>query len=284
MNKEHEIIRRQNLEAIQDLMARTLAHGTMISPRGMPILELINPTITINPRFPFQSFVARRYSVDYFKAEMRWKLGASKMDESIKEHAKMWESVQNPDGSFNSNYGQYWFGSQMGIWKVVMELIRDPHSRRAVIPMLRDDHLSPETTDTVCTESITFLIRDMKLHCIVHMRSSDQIFGLGTDMPTFAVLHMLVWALFKDNHTSGIQLGDLQITAASSHIYKRHWDMARAIIDEDLENVPYNVLPMPVSAAEAMSIIALRGQPKSNSLWPHAPLLNFIYGQDNVKA
>lgn len=250
-------------------------HGFEIAPRGQVIKELLNPKLMIYPDYPFQTFLSRNYSLEYFKQEMRWKLGASKYDESIKAHAKMWESVQNPDGSFNSNYGQYWFGQQMGLMKAVMELIRDKDSRRASIPMLTDAHLSPETKDTVCTEAVTFHIRNNILITTVHMRSSDQIFGLGTDLPTFAVLANLAVGLLRPYY-GGLYLGYMQVIAASSHIYSKHFRMVEKILEEDILNCPAIRLPEPVDAAEAMAIIAHRGikQPVPRA-WK---LYEFIYG------
>ena len=121
----------ESLSALKVLFLDTMEKGLEIAPRGQVIKELLNATIVIRPEFPFQTFLNRNYSIEYFKKEMLWKLGASKYDDSIKSAAKMWESVQNPDKSFNSNYGQYWFGQQMGLMKAVLELIRDKVEQRA---------------------------------------------------------------------------------------------------------------------------------------------------------
>lgn len=251
-----------------------MTHGRVVEPRGYLIKELLDAQIEIHPAYPFQGFVNRKYNVDYFINEMRWKLGASKYDETIKRHAKMWESVQNPDGTFNSNYGQYWFGQQMGLMKAVMELIRDGDSRRASIPMLQDDHLSPETVDTVCTESITFLIRENKLFTSVHMRSSDQIFGLGTDIPTFSVLAMMALGLLRSVYPT-LQLGTVKITAASSHIYERHWGMVEKILDESASEYEATRLPEPASAGEVMYMIANRGA--VSAMNSEMPLFSFLH-------
>lgn len=265
-----------NVARLGQLFSDTMARGDVIRPRGSLIRELRNTVITLNPRYPFQGFKARKYNVRYFLAEMRWKLGANKYDETIKNHASMWESVQNPDGSFNSNYGVYWFGQQMGLMKAVMELVRDQDSRRASIPMLADDHLSPETKDTVCTEAVALHIRNNRLHMSVHMRSSDQIFGLGTDVPTFSVLQMLALGLLWPNYPS-LQLGEITVVAASSHIYERHFKMVEEILKEPISEYTHTILPLPSGSAEAMAIISDRGNPR-----PNAPLdwhlYRFIYG------
>lgn len=248
-----------------EMFNRTMNEGAVLAPRGLKIRELRDFQISIDPRYPFMGFPARNYDVGYFKKEMLWKLGANRMDDSIKQHAKMWESVQNPDGSFNSNYGHYWFGPQMGFWNVVMELIRDKDSRQAVIPMLSKDHMTPETIDKVCTTGVGFHIRNDELHMSVQMRSSDQIFGLGTDIPTFSFLYRLVLAVLQDHYD--IYEGKISITAMSSHIYERHFPMVRQILDEG-PVLNYQQIGMPwfPSSASALRMIATRGKidkPKS---------------------
>lgn len=242
---------------------RTMTQGIEVRPRGLAIKEIEDLQLTVSPLFPFMSFTDRNYNVDYFKKEMIWKLSANKYDESIKQHAKMWDSVQNPDGTFNSNYGQYWFGDQNGFWFVTQELTRDPDSRRAVIPMLSKEHLTPETVDTVCTGLVGFRIRNGKLNMSIHMRSSDQVFGLGTDVPTFAFLYRLVYSVLQ-MHYCGLGIGTMCITAMSSHIYERHFQMVGKILGRGVNSL--EVIEMPFcTGVEALKIVASRGKNMENT-------------------
>lgn len=232
--------------------------GTELKPRGLAIRECEDLQIQVWARYPFMTFADRHYDISYFKKEMLWKLSANKHDSSIMQHAKMWESVRNPDGTFNSNYGQFWFGEQNGFWGVVQELTRDQDSRRAVIPMLSKEHMKPETVDTVCTESVGFRIRDGALNMSVHMRSSDQIFGLGTDIPTFAFLYRLVKGTLGQVYPD-LQWGKITLTAMSSHIYQRHYEMVKAILAEGMAGYYLEEMPE-CSAAEALRIVSSRGK------------------------
>ena len=203
------------------------------------------------------TFPSRKYNVDYFKKEMIWKLTGDPFNDTIKQHAKMWESVQNTDGSFNSNYGQYWFGEQLGLHKAFNELIVDKSTRRAVIPMLSTKHIGHGVNDTVCTGHITFHIRNVnELNALVSMRSSDQIFGLGTDIPTFATIHRMLLAMLQTVYPD-LVLGKIIITADSSHIYDRHYNMVQTILrqSEDLEEVE---MPL-MNPAEAFKLAACKG-------------------------
>jgi thymidylate synthase len=237
------------------MLSNIMTNGKTIKPRGLECKEIEDLQLQVDPDYPFMTFKHRKYDVDYFKKEMMWKLGANKYDTSIQNHAKLWKEIINPDGTYNSNYGQFFFGPGHNIWDVVTELIRDPDSRKAVIPMLNVSHMAPHVIDTVCTESVGFKIRDNKLNCSVHMRSSDVIFGLGTDIPTFAFLYRLVLGLLRSNRS--IIKGKITITAMSSHIYSRHYEMVANIFDDSeyIENImPYCNFP------EVMKIIASRGK------------------------
>jgi thymidylate synthase len=259
-----------------EFITKVLA-GAKCKPRGEEIIEIHDVPLVVDPHVPFMFFKARKYPLLYFKQEMLWKLTADPYNDSIKEHATMWASVQNPDKSFFSNYGQYWFGEQMGIWHVVMELIRDNDSRRAVIPMLSAKHLAPGVRDTVCTESVGFRIRGNELSMSIHMRSSDVIFGLGTDIPTFACLYRLVYGLLR-GFGLPVCTGMMTITSMSSHIYKKHWKMAENMIFEGDGGFTHVSMPW-CKAPEAAHIIASRGKFEYPS---NMPLTSWLLSQDKV--
>lgn len=241
------------------MLGHCMVQGKELAPRGLLIRELEDFQITVSPLFPFMTFNQRKYDVGYFKKEMLWKLGADKFDDSIKQHAAMWANVQNPDGSFNSNYGQYWFGEQDGFWHVVRELAKDADSRQAVIPMLNYTHMTPETVDKVCTFGVGFRIRNNRLNMSVQMRSSDQIWGLGTDIPTFSFLYRMVLGALKTTYPE-LCVGVLNITAMSSHIYKRHFDMVARILQEGESAYVATEMPMCSGMAEAMFLVSTKGK------------------------
>jgi thymidylate synthase len=235
-----------------DLLKYIMEQGTEIFPRGLSCREISDVPTEFDLLSPFLTFKHRRYDVSYFKKEFRWKLTANKYDTSIQDHATMWKSIINPDNTYNSQYGQYFFGPGHNIFDVVTELIRDPDSRRAVIPMLSVAHMHPSVIDTVCTESVGFRIRNKRLDMSVHMRSSDVIYGLATDVPTFACLYRLVLGLLPYD----LALGTMTITSMSSHVYERHYNMVEDIIADP----SYEATFMPYCNMEdAMRIIASRG-------------------------
>lgn len=246
----------RNYDAWLRMFSDCMLDGIETSPRDQKIRELEDYKIVIDPMYPFMNFKHRNLKIEYFKKEMLWKLSGDPFNQAIMKHAKMWESVQNNDGSFNSNYGQYWFGEQMGLFVAFNELVKDANSRRAVIPMLRASHIGPHVKDTVCTESVGFRIRIRALNMSVHMRSSDQIFGLGTDIPTFAFLQRLLHGMLRSVYPN-ISLGSLTIVAMSSHIYERHFEMVDTILADPVVS-ECSLMPIP-STAESFKIAASGG-------------------------
>lgn len=246
-----------NAQAFRHMFEVTIKNGQELVARGSTFTELECFQLAVHSKYPFMAFPSRKYKVDYFKKEMIWKLTGDPFNDTIKQHAKMWESVQNTDGSFNSNYGQYWFGEQLGLHKAFNELIVDKSTRRAVIPMLSTKHIGHGVNDTVCTGHITFHIRKgNELNALVSMRSSDQIFGLGTDIPTFATIHRMLLAMLQTVYPD-LVLGKIIITADSSHIYDRHYNMVQTILrqSEDLKEVE---MPL-MNSAEAFKLAACKG-------------------------
>lgn len=240
------------------LVNKTLQVGDSIEVRGSKILELENQSITVDPMWPFITYSARNYNIDYCKKELLWKLKGDPTDTRIEKYAKMWATVKNDDGTYNSNYGQYWF-TNGGVYRAIEQLEADKHTRRASIPMLASHHIDMEVRDTVCTEAMTFLIRNDKLNCHVHMRSSDQIFGLGTDIPSFSLVQRIVLAMIKVKYPE-VEMGTLTIVAASSHIYERHFKIADQIIESRMAHTPMcndHWMPMP-NADEAKFLLDRR--------------------------
>jgi len=214
-----------------------MLYGRESSPRGLKIKEIDQYRIeVINP---WSTYPARNYPMDYFKAEAQWYLNADPYDDRIFKHASMWKKIAQEDGRIFSNYGHYWFNPVLPDYEdpfswVIHCLYEDPDSRQAVIPMCGREHLFEGNKDVVCTKCIQFRIINGKLNMHVDMRSSDAVFGIGTDWPCFSMLQEMV-ALGLS-----IPVGKFIFSSDSLHIYEKHWNMViRAMHDgEDAFMVP----------------------------------------------
>lgn len=209
-----------------------VAHGHEVSPRGLKIIELENYSYTLPPFVRFVSFKSRGLSVDYIKKELLWYLKGDRYDISIAEHASIWKAIMNPDGSFNSNYGQYFFGTQNQFDIVLKTLKADKDSRRASMTLLSVEHLQSETNDVPCTYALNFRIRENQLRMTVHMRSQDAIYGMGNDAPAFSFLHEMMYNALLEFYPE-LQYGEYHHVVDSFHVYERHFKMLKEIVEGD---------------------------------------------------
>ena len=214
------------------IFQRLKNEGKLSSPRGQLVLEVENFNYELSPGVRFQNFKCRNFKLSYAKREVLWYIVGNKFDTSICEHAKMWRSLVNADGSINSNYGQYVFSAQNQFDNVVKQLSSDKDSRRASIVILNKDHLFMETNDVPCTYSMNFRIRENKLNMSVMMRSQDAIFGMGNDAPAFSIIHEMVLCALRETYPT-LEYGMYHHAANSFHCYERHFKMLDEICSGD---------------------------------------------------
>lgn len=199
-------------------------HGRERSPRGMKTLELENYQYTLPAYARLMTYPGRKLNLKYIGEEIRWYLKGDRTDLSIAEQASIWKSTIT-NGMINSNYGWQIF-RRGGIQWVVQNLVNDRDSRRAVIPILAEEHCTMANKDVPCTETIAFRIRDDELRCTVHMRSQDAVFGAGNDIPFFSFVQEVVHAGLMG---VGLKMGPLTICATSFHAYERHFPLVHNI-------------------------------------------------------
>jgi len=249
---DHDLIGLMTANAFREVFQRLKDEGKHCSPRGQLVIEAENFTYELPPYVKFPNFIARKYSELYIRNELLWYLRASKLDKTIFKHAKMWTDLVNLDGSINSNYGQYIFGSienrngYTADWPnqfdtVIKTLSSDKDSRRASIVILQPYHLLMTTNDVPCTYSINFRIRDNQLNMSVHMRSQDAMFGMGNDAPAFSMFQEMVYVTLRDTVYPDLLMGSYHHTADSFHVYERHFEMLDKIITGD----EFKPLPCP---------------------------------------
>ena len=229
-----------------------IERGKRVSPRGQNSIEIENYTYDLPPFVRFTSFESRKFNIDYVKREFLWYLKGDKYDTSITEFAKMWGNLINPDGTINSNYGQYIFRDEpiCQFDAAMNQLKDDKDSRRASISILSKDHLLSVTKDVPCTYSMNFRIRDNKLNMSVRMRSQDSVYGMANDAPAFSFTHELMLNALREFYPD-LEYGNYHHSADSFHVYERHFDMIEKItgikIDASstMEQDPYEEISCP---------------------------------------
>lgn len=220
--------------------------------RDMPVKHVRDVAIIMDARVPpITSFKARNFNLKYAKQEWLWYLRADPMDTSIMEHATAWQKLQQPDGSFYSNYGQYMFrqneddDSQFDY--VINTLLQDPGSRRASMMFLKREHLFEGNTDVVCTYAINFGIENGFLEMTVMMRSNDVIFGFTNDAFAFWNLYMFVYTVLKER-LPDLKVGSYTHFTNSMHVYERHFEMIKDICGDGAYAYTKVQVPLPTFA------------------------------------
>jgi len=227
-----------------DKIYADLQKGKVTAPRGAKTLELLNYSYTLDPYERFANYPSRKLSLGYIKEEFKWYLLGDPTDLSICDHAAIWKDCVTND-VLHSNYGYYLF-AEGGIVYAANCLKADPDSRRAVVPILAQQHLFPANRDVPCTVSLGFRIRDGLLQCTVHMRSQDAVFGLGNDVPFFSLVQEMVAQLV------GVPMGELTVFVESLHVYERHWAKLQAFRTEYVEPM---AIPKLSSALEVQMLL-----------------------------
>ena len=209
----------------------------VIDRNGMTTIELLGA-----------SFLATEPSIfgtpnqDYIDSEINWYDSQSTNINDIKEFEdppKCWQQSANKHGEINSNYGHLIFSDKYHNQydQVLDELIRNPDSRRACMvynrPSIWMEYNENDKNDFICTNSVTYYIRDNILHAVVQMRSNDVVFGYKNDYAwQFEIMNRLVkdWndCKFEEYDTGDkISLGSMIWQVQNLHVYERHFHLVK---------------------------------------------------------
>ena len=144
-----------------------------------------------------------------------------------------WEYSANEHGEINSNYGLLIYGKKYfkQYEKVLKELSDNRDSRRASMiyqrPSIWHEYKENGKNDFICTNAVTYYIRDDRLHCVVQMRSNDVVFGYKND---YAWQRHVLDKLESDLYYNGHPLkagGKIHWQVQNLHVYERHFDLVK---------------------------------------------------------
>ena len=165
---------------------------------------------------------------DYIDAELAWYESQSTNINDIyidKDPPKAWQMSANRHGEINSNYGHLIFSDKYHnqFEQVVDELRRNKDSRRASMvyqrPSIWVEYNDNCKNDFICTNAVTYYIRNDELHSVVQMRSNDVIFGYRND---YAWQEYVLYALADE---LGVDTGQMYWQVQNLHVYERHFDL-----------------------------------------------------------
>ena len=169
-------------------------------------------------------------NVSYIDAELDWYLGCSTNINDIRykdEPPTAWQYAANKYGEINSNYGKLIFDDKYyrQFDNVINELNHEPDSRRAVMiynrPSIWTEFDENGKNDFICTNAVSYYIRDGHLQSVVQMRSNDVVFGYKNDY---------AWQRYVMNMVANevdCEVGTLTWQVQNLHVYERHFDLVK---------------------------------------------------------
>ncbi len=231
------------------------------SPRGMEIKEISNAALVIDdPYFPLYENEVRSSQFKYIGGETVWYFTGRKDIKFIDKFSKFWKQLDNGDGTVNSAYGNLIFKEPLSDgrnqWQWALDsLIEDRDSRQAILHFNKPSHQWQGNKDFVCTLNGVFQIRDNRLNFTVDMRSNDLILGTATDIAFFCLLqqqmlkHLQVWY-------PNLKMGNYTHIVHSLHIYERHFDLVKRMLDKPFMQMSYPPLKE--------NLVTTKGHPTDN--------------------
>jgi thymidylate synthase len=248
-------------EAYRASLQSLMNYGIVNNARGTISKEYIDASIVVeDPRSCLYSNPVRGSQFKYLAAEFLWYFLGRNDVQFISKHAKFWETIQNPDGTANSAYGNLIFnvknhaGTSQYQWALT-SLLKDQYTRQAVMHFNMPIHQYVENKDFVCTMYANFHIRANRLHMSVFMRSNDAIWGTPTDVAFFCALQMQMLAHLKPTYPD-LELGRYTHTANSYHVYDKHYDLVSDMLK-------HNFLPIQLPPVKT-DLVDLAGNPTSD--------------------
>ena len=219
-----------------DFIDKLAAEEFTIDKTGAKTIEIIGASFLAD-----EDAIFGEVNQDYVDAEIDWYLSGSTNINDIygenREPPQAWQYSANKYGEINSNYGKLIFDpmyyNQFEL--VADELINNPDGRRATLiynrPSIWAEFDAHGKNDFICTNAVTYYIRDEELHAVVQMRSNDVVFGYKNDYAWQKyVLRELCGAvnysrerMFDEN----IEPGNIIWQVQNLHVYERHFHLVK---------------------------------------------------------
>lgn len=203
---------------------------------GVKMVELIAPRIEINPTQPVLDFGARKTPLKYAEAEMKWYMSQDLSVSEIGKVATIWTNIADKNGKINSNYGWCVYSEENGYQyqNAVKQLLDNSESRRSCMiynrPSMQTDYNKDGMDDFMCTFATQHFIRNRELIYIVMMRSQDAVYGFFNDFYWHCHVYDQMFTQLSKKLVN-LQKGKMIWIANSFHVYERHFDMLRKIVE-----------------------------------------------------
>jgi len=212
-----------NVECIRKTFAELYKEKQFtIDARGNKVVEIIGASFLAD-----EPTIFAEVNNEYVAAEIAWYESESTNINDIykgkREPPKAWQSSADKHGNINSNYGHLVFSQKyfQQYHKVCSELMNNPTSRRATMvynrPSIWLEYNENGKSDFICTNAVTYYLRDEYLHCVVQMRSNDVWAGYRNDR---------AWQMYLLEGVAGAikaKTGNIFWQVQNLHLYERQF-------------------------------------------------------------
>ena len=180
-----------------------------------------------------EEFPALTLRPTYIKSavdEMLW-IWQKKSNRTADLKSRIWDEWADEEGTIGKAYGyqmgvkyRFPFGEMDQVDAVIWQLKNTPYSRRILTSMYNFRDLTEMGLEP-CAYSMTFNVTGNRLNAILNQRSQDILTANNWNVVQYAVLvHMLA-------QTCGLEAGELVQVISDAHIYDRHVEIVRELIE-----------------------------------------------------
>ncbi len=145
----------------------------------------------------------------------------------------IWDAWADENGTIGKAYGyqlglkhQYAEGEFDQVDKALYDLKNNPQSRKIIINMFNHADLS-EMRLAPCAYSLTFCVVGDTLNAVLNQRSQDMLAASNWNVCQYAAL-LIMFA-----KAAGYKAGELVHVIANAHIYDRHIDIVKRLIEKE---------------------------------------------------
>lgn len=220
------------------------AENFTIDRHGLKTIELIGASFTAD-----EASIFGTVNEDYVEAELAWYKSMSTNINDIyklpkypddKAAPEAWQYAANSHGEINSNYGQLIYSDKYygQYHQALDELLRNMDSRRATMiytrPSIWTEYDEHGKNDFICTNAVTYYLRNGTINAVVQMRSNDVVYGYKNDY----AWQLYVLEQFVDDynscyldeawdadHRKEMTVGTITWQVQNLHVYERHFHL-----------------------------------------------------------
>jgi len=219
-----------------------MAEDFTIDKTGAKTIELIGTSFLAN-----EPAIFGEPSKEYIAKEIKWYESQSTNINDIygkeRDAPAAWKYAADEYGNINSNYGKLIFSDEYHnqFTNVCKELLNNPDGRRAEMVYNRpsiwaeynkghDKWGDGGMSDFICTNAVTYYIRNSMVHCVVQMRSNDVVFGYKNDYAWQQwVLEAVVNNVNADSEPEDneVFVGNIYWQVQNLHVYEKHFGLVK---------------------------------------------------------